>query len=225
MIFFYVLFYQLKMKIGTTNINMKTIFNLLPILLFLASCETAIEIPEEELPEPIVQKFQCNPKDICCFDLSDKNGSYKLTSKWEFVAFQAEKGSYFDNLTCLARTARFTLGGEDYENVFKITLQLGEKSSSLVGCADRPAFSFRSFDHQIEGCYETDSEGNLVINFSPENVVYDPGIGTNTFPILEFEDKIKKGLLAVESYAIESNKLYLYMKGQKNPMVFLAVED
>ncbi|MCR9081815.1 MAG: hypothetical protein NXH89_05305 [Cyclobacteriaceae bacterium] len=204
---------------------MKSVFHILPFLLVLAACETAIEIPEEELFEPIVQKFQCNPKDICCFDLSDRAGSYKLRSKWEFVAFQAEKGSSFDNLTCLGRTARFTLGGEDYENIFKITLQFGEKASSLGGCEDLPAFSFRSFDHQIDGCFQADSEGNMEINFSPENVVYDPGIGSSTFPILEFEDRIKKSLLAVESYAIESNKLYLFMKDQKNPMVFLALKD
>lgn len=204
---------------------MKSVFCILPFLVFLAACETAIEIPEEELPEPIEKEFKCNPKDICCFDLSDKVGSFKLTSKWEFVAFQAEKGSSFDNLTCLARTARFALGGEDYENIFKITLQLEEKSSSLVGCTDLPAFSFRSFDYQIEGCYVADSNGNMEIYFSPENAVYDPGVGSTTFPILEFEDRIKKSLLAVESYTIESNKLYLHMEGQKNPMVFLAIED
>jgi hypothetical protein len=204
---------------------MKTVLNLLPLLLLFSTCQTEIELPEVELPSPISEKVKCNPKDICCFDLTDKIGTYKLTSKWEFVAFQAEKGSSFDNLTCLARTARFALGGEDYENIFKITLQLGEKSSSLVGCADLPAFNFRSFDHQIEGCYVADSNGKMEIDFSPETVVYDPGVGSTTFPILEFEDRIKKSLLAVESYTIESNKLYLYMKGQKNPMVFLAIED
>ena len=213
------------MKIKITSFTMKAAFFLFPILLFLASCETAFELPEEELPAPIVKEIRCNPKDICCFDLKDKIGSYNLTSKWEFVAFQAEKGSSFDNLTCLARTARFTLSGEDYENVFKITLQLGGKSSPLIGCEDLLAFSFRSFDHQIYGCYEADSEENLRIDFSPENVVYDPGIGNKTFPILEFENKIKNSLLAVESYTIESNKLYLYMKDQKNPMVFLALEE
>lgn len=213
------------MKIEIISSKMRLTFFLLPIFLFLASCETAFEMPEEEVPEPSAKEFRCNPKDICCFDLSDKVGSYKLTSKWEFVAFQAEKGSSFDNLTCLARTARFALGGEDYENIFKITLQLGEKSSSLSGCADLPAFSFRSFDHQIDGCYKADSDGNMMINFSAENVIYDPGIGSTTFPILEFEDRIKKSLLAVESYTIESNKLYLYTEGQKNPMVFLAIED
>ena len=204
---------------------MKSVFHLLPVFLFLASCEKAFEIPEEKAPEPSAKEFRCNPKDICCFDLTDKNGSYKLTSKWEFVAFQNEKGSSFDNLTCLARTARFSLGGEDYENVFKITLQLEEKPSTLVSCVNRASFSFRSFEHQIEGCYVVDSSGNMEINFSPENVVYNPGVGSNTFPILEFEDRIKKSLLAVESFKIESNKLYLYMKGQKNPMVFLALED
>jgi hypothetical protein len=213
------------MKIEITSFTMKHAFCLLPILFFLASCDTAIEPPEEELSEPIVEEIRCNPKDICCFDLKDKIGSYNLTSKWEFVAFQAEKGSSFDNLTCLARFARFTLSGEDYENVFKIILQLGEKASPLSGCEDLPAFSFRSFDHQIDGCYEADSEGNMRIDFFPENVVYDPGVGTTTFPILEFENKIKNSFLAVESYTIESNKLYLYMKNQKNPMVFLALEE
>jgi len=182
-------------------------------------------MPEEEVPEPSAKEFRCNPKDICCFDMTDKIGSYSLTSKWEFVAFQAEKGSSFDNLTCLARIARFTLGGEDYENVFKISLQLEEKPSSLVGCVDRSRFSFLSFDHEIEGCYVVDSNGNMEISFSSENVIYDPGIGSTTLPILEFEERVKKSLLAVESYQIESNKLYLYMRNQKNPMVFLAMED
>jgi len=213
------------MKIETTSFKKKSVFHLFPIFLFLASCETVLEMPEEDVLEPSAKEFRCNPKDICCFDLTDKIRSYSLTSKWEFVAFQAEKGSSFDNLTCLARTARFSLGGEDYENVFKITLQFKEKPSSLVGCVDRPAFSFRSFDHEIEGCYAVDSNGSMKIDFSPENVVYDPGIGSTTLPILEFEERVKKSLLAVESYKIESNKLYLYIKGQKNPMVFLALED
>ena len=213
------------MRIEILSFNIKSAFRLLSILVFLTSCETAFEMPEEELPEPIAKEVPCNPKNICCFDLKNRIGSFQLTSTWEFVAFQAEKGSSFDNLTCLARFARFSLSGEDYENVFKITLQLGEKSSSLSECADLPAFSFRSFDHQIDGCYEADSDGNMMINFSAENVIYDPGIGSTTLPILEFEDRIKKSLLAVESYTIESNKLYLYMKDQKNPMVFLALED
>ena len=213
------------MKIETTSLKINSVFHLFPVLLFLASCETAIEMPKEALTGPISKEFRCNPKDICCFDMRDKIGSYQLTSTWEFVAFQVEKGSSFDNLTCLARTARFTSSGENYDNIFKITLQLEEKSSSLSGCEDLPTFSFRSFDHQIKGCYGIDANGSMKIDFSPENVVYDPGIGNKTFPILEFEGKIKKSLLAVESYKIESNKLYLYMKDQKNPMVFLALED
>lgn len=69
------------------------------------------------------------------------------------------------------------------------------------------------------------SDGNLTFNFFTENTVYFPSPAANTFPMMAFENKIKESLLAVESYEIESNKLYLKMRGRTDKMLFLAIED
>src|SRR5690606_23046154 len=114
------------------------------LLVTSLSCSRQLD-DDEQLSPPQVVKKECNPKDVCCFDLSDKPGEYDLLSQWEFVAFQKSKDSYFDNLSCLARIAEFSLGGEDYNNVFKVTLKLSENSSPLNSCETLPGFVFRSF--------------------------------------------------------------------------------
>ncbi len=194
------------------------------LIFFIVACSTEIEEPELIPHLPEAAKKECNPKDICCYDLSGKHGLYDIFSRWEFVAFQKSKDNYFDNLTCLARIAEFALGGEDYDNVFQVTLQLSKKSSTLNSCGTLPSFEFRSFNHKILGCYEASPEGMLKFNFTEENITFFPSPAANTFPLLEFEMKIKESLAAVETYEIGQNKLYLNIKGQSEKMIFIAIE-
>ncbi len=195
------------------------------LLFLIIACSTEIEEPELIPSLPDTAQKECNPKDICCYDLSEKRGVYDLFTQWEFVVFQKSKDNYFDNLTCLARTAEFALGGEDYDNVFQVTLKLSKKSSTINSCSPLADFTFRSFNHEILGCYEVSPEGMLKFNFTEETITFSPSRATHTFPMLEFEKKIKESLAAVETYQIDQNKLYLGIKGQSEKMVFIAIEE
>ncbi|WP_111670813.1 hypothetical protein [Algoriphagus litoralis] len=209
------------MKLDSTQKTLLGIF----LSFLIAACSTGIEEPEQIQPLPEVVNKGCNPKDPCCFDLSGRPGEYDLLDKWEFVGFQKSKEGYIDHLTCLARIAEFALGGEDFDNIFQITLQLSDKSSDHGLCDDFPDFEFRSFNHEILGCYESNSEGLLKFNFTEENITFFASPATTTLPMQEFETGIKKALSAVESYEIDENKLYLKVKDKSEKMLFLAMED
>jgi hypothetical protein len=183
------------------------------------------EITETEVITPLPVKQKCNPKDICCFDLGDQVGTSDLFSNWEFIAFQRTKGSSFDNLTCNARIAVFALGGEKYDTVFRVMLKFEKLPSSLTYCGDLPGFELRTFSNQIKGCYNTNKDKTIQLKTQSESIVYIPGVASNTFPILEFEQDILEDIQNVESYVIESDKLYLTVKGKSYKLLFVARED
>ncbi|MCE7055169.1 hypothetical protein LZF95_10825 [Algoriphagus sp. AGSA1] len=203
---------------------MKNLFNTFLILL-LVGCAKEIEEPEPFEPLPIGSG--CNPKDICCYDLREKSGVYDLFSSWEFAGFQHITNGYetLDDLTCLARIAVFALGGEDYDNVFKITLQFSKEDSKLAGCQNLDAFNLRTFSNKITGCYSSTESGNLVIVAPEIGIEFIPNNASNTFPVLGFETDFLKAIESVESYEIKSNKLYLTSKDINEKLLFIAIED
>ncbi|MDR7129932.1 hypothetical protein J2X69_002278 [Algoriphagus sp. 4150] len=196
------------------------------LILLLLGCSKEIEEPEPFEPLPIGS--YCNPKDICCYDLSDKAGAFDLYSSWEFAGFQditTDHGT-LDNLTCFARTAVFALGGEDYDNVFKVTLQFSKEDSKLSECPNLAAFNLRTFSNKITGCYSSSKAGNLSIVAPEEGIEFIPNNNaSNTFPVLEFEADFLKAIESVESYEIKSNKLYLTSKSISEKLLFIAIED
>lgn len=206
---------------------MKTFLNLLlstVLLFFVSSCSSLIDT-DPEVIESEIEKIQCNTVDVCCFDLSDQSGDYNLKSKWEFVGYQEEKGTPFDNLSCLARIAEFALGGEDYDKITRVTLILSEKTSPLINCENYPLFYFKSFNKEINGCYDSNQSGEILFNFGSENVILTPSNNYTTLPMVDFEQKIENDLSNVEKYEIDHNKLYLYIKGENKKMVFIAFMD
>lgn len=211
---------------------MKLFFNYSIITILLAtilSCTTEIEEPEIDLePEVIVPEIKkpvCNPKDVCCFDLSDQPGEFNLVSKWEFAGYQESKESLLDNLTCLARWAEFSLGGEDYDKITQVTLLLSDKMSSMPNCKDLPQFFFKSFNIAINGCYQTSGTNEINLHFSPEDVILTPSNNFTALPMVDFEQMIEKDLSNIEKYEIDNNKLYLQIKEKSEKMVFLAIEE
>lgn len=196
------------------------------LILLLLGCSKEIEEPEPFEPLPVGST--CNPKDICCYDLSDKSGAYDLYSSWEFAGFQDVSSNHgtLDNLTCLARTAVFALGGEDYDDVFKVTLQFSKEDSKLSECQNLGAFNLRTFSNKITGCYSISNEENLSM-FAPEKgIEFIPNDNaSNTFPVLQFEPDFFEAIESVESYEIKSNKLYLTSKSISEKLLFIAIED
>ncbi|WPR74654.1 hypothetical protein [Algoriphagus sp. NG3] len=196
------------------------------LILLLLGCSEEIEEPEPFEPLPIGS--YCNPKDICCYDLSDKEGAYDLYSSWEFAGFQDVTTDHetLDNLTCLARIAVFALGGEDYENLFKVTLQFSKEGSKLSECKDLAAFNLRTFSNKITGCYSSSNEENLSMVAPEKGIEFIPNNNaSNTFPVLGFEADFLKAIESVESYEIKSNKLYLTSKGINEKLLFIAIEE
>ncbi|REG91928.1 hypothetical protein [Algoriphagus antarcticus] len=198
------------------------------MIILLLGCSQEIENPELVEPPPLLIETKCNPKDICCYDLSDKAGKYDLYSSWEFAGFQnsSTDPEPFDNLTCLARIAVFSLGGEDYSNIFKVTLQFSKEDSKLSECHNLASFNVRTFSNEIEGCFSSSKAGNLTFFAPKEGIEFIPYINTsNTFPVLEFEADFLKAIESVESFEIKSNKLYLTSKGISAKLLFIAIED
>lgn len=195
------------------------------LTLLLVGCSKEIEDPEPFVPLPIGSG--CNPKDICCYDLREKSGDYDLYSSWEFAGFQTitNDNESLDYLTCLARTAVFTLGGEDYDNVFKVTLQFSNEDSKISECENLSAFNLRTFSNKITGCYSRNEAGNLSMFTPEEGIEFIPNNASNTFPVLGFEDDFLRAIQSVESYEIKSNKLYFTSKGTSSKLIFIAIED
>jgi hypothetical protein len=88
-----------------------------------------------------------------------------------------------------------------------------------------PGFELRTFSNQIKGCYNTNKDKTIQLKTQSESIVYIPGVASNTFPILEFEQDILEDIQNVESYVIESDKLYLTVKGKSYKLLFVARED
>lgn len=190
------------------------------ILLFLSACGAIDEPPyNEEITEDISPRKN---RDICQFDLSDKDGDFDLFGKWEFVAFQNIQDKKLDQLTCMARWAEFALAGEDYENVYKITLDILEPH---VNTEDKSKFDFyiRTFSFEYSGQIELSDE-TLSFLIDSAATKYKPSSASTTLPAHEFEAKFLKSLEAVKVYHLENNKLYFYGSG-KERMTFLALED
>lgn len=180
-------------------------------------------IESEILSSPSLDvERKCDPRDICCFDLGDQVGDFDLFSDWEFISFQETKGSSFDNLTCNARIAVFALGGENYESVFRVMLKFEKSASDLNFCEDLPTFQLRTFSNEINGCYNAKKDQSIQLKTSNESITYLPGPANTTLPVLEFEQDILSDIQNVESYVIESNKLYLNVKGKSYKLLFVA---
>ncbi|RAI95246.1 META domain-containing protein [Algoriphagus yeomjeoni] len=199
---------------------------LLALLIFmLLSCSE--EIGDPEVFEPLPMGSGCNPKDICCYDLREKSGVYDLFSSWEFAGFQTitNDNESLDYLTCLARTAVFTLGGEDYDNVFKVTLQLSKEDSKISACENLAAFNLRTFSNKITGCYSSSESGSLSMFTPEEGIEFIPNNASYTFPVLGFENDFLEAIQSVDSYEIKSNKLYLTTNSTSEKLLFIAIED
>ena len=196
------------------------------LILLFSGCSTEIEDPELFVPLSI-GSGGCNPKDICCYDLREKSAVYDLFSSWEFAGFQniTDGHETLDNLTCLARTAVFALGGEDYDNVFKVTLDFSNEDSKMSECENLAAFNLRTFSNKITGCYSRTEAGTLSMFTPEEGIEFIPNYASSTLPVLEFEDDFLEAIESVESYKIISNKLYLTSKGIREKLLFIAVED
>lgn len=194
-------------------------------------CSREIEEPEPPLLpkplEPLTVVKDCNPKDVCCFDLSDQEGVFDIYSSWEFVEFLdvTNKPAMYDNLTCLARIAVFALGGEDYENVFKVTLQFSKEDSEFSECQNSPAFSIRTFSHKITGCYSVGKSGGLTLSIPADGKEFMQIGASTTLPVLQFEYDFLKAIESVESYELVNNKLYLTSSQISEKLLFIAIED
>jgi hypothetical protein len=194
-------------------------------LLLTFSCIPEIIEPEIIDPLPLAVERKCNPKDICCFDLGDQVGEFDLFSNWEFIAFQHKKGSSFDNLTCNARIAVFALGGKNYDAVFRVMLKFEKSSSALNSCVGLPRFELRTFSNEIKGCYAAKKDQTIQLKTPNESITYLQGPANTTLPVLAFEQDILADIQNVESYIIESNKLYLSVKGKSYKLLFVARKD
>ncbi|MCC5937148.1 MAG: hypothetical protein JJU34_07690 [Lunatimonas sp.] len=203
--------------------------NRLCFLLFIAftACVSPADpsYPEEPVipapPTPPSPPAQESGRNICVFDLSEKEGEFELTGKWEFVGFQDMHSGRLDNLTCLARIAEFTLTGEDYDNLFQVILNLSQDGKQ---CSESIYFDAISFSSHLQGCYQVDEE---VITF----VIPDSGIRTipsfagTTFPVQGFEIKFLEGLRSAKHFQMENNKLFLYGEKEEERMVFISLDE
>lgn len=196
-------------------------FSLL-ILVILTSCinRESPKLLEEEIEE---QPSKPKVQHICSIDLSDKEGDFEFYRVWEFAGFQDIQTKQLDNLTCLARVADFALNGEDFDNIFKITLEFGD-SVTLDYCQDLTLFQARTFSFLLTGCVEESIEG-IKLHIDLENRQFFQGPASNTLPMIAFEEDFLKGLKETKVYEIENNKLYLYGTKGRHRMAFVALED
>ena len=195
------------------------------LLIFLLICSCVKEeMPnheEEEVVDPIEEVKRRN---ICEFDISDRDGTFDLFRTWEFAGFQNPNTQHLDNLTCMARVANFALNGEDYENMKNITLNLNEEIEESGFCTGFPKFEASTFSYNFHGCFENvDEEISFIV--SMEDREYIPKPESTTFPVLEFEENFLKAIQAAKAYQIEKYRLYLYSAESNSRMVFVALDD
>ncbi|MBB6326881.1 hypothetical protein FHS59_002509 [Algoriphagus iocasae] len=95
----------------------------------------------------------------------------------------------------------------------------------MVNCENYPLFYFKSFNKEINGCYDSNQSGEILFNFDSENVILTPSNNYTALPMVDFEQKIENDLSNVEKYVIDHNKLYLFIKGENKKMVFIAFRD
>jgi hypothetical protein len=172
--------------------------------------------PEEyAVPAPYSPPAQESGRNICDFDLSEKDGEYELAGKWEFAGFQDIHSGRMDNRTCLARIADFALTGEDYDTLYQVILNLSQDGKQ---CTESVFFDAISFSYHLQGCYQVDEE---IITF----VIPDSGIRTiptfagTTFPVQGFEIRFLEGLRSAKHFQIEKNKLFLNYCRPRSKMI------
>jgi hypothetical protein len=152
------------------------------VLIFYSCVRDDNPIPEEVIEVP----QETRTRGVCDFDLSDKEGEFSFIRTWEFAGFQNLKDKKLDHLTCLARVADFALNGEDWDNLYKVTLTFTEIPSKFEGCQSYFTFEAISFGTKYSGCYIED-EGNISF-FIPENGIEDlPSPAGSTLPVLVLE--------------------------------------
>ncbi|TVP50002.1 MAG: hypothetical protein EA341_08530 [Mongoliibacter sp.] len=196
-------------------------FAVFGILLVLCACGTIDEPPNnEEITEEVTPRKNRN---ICAFDLSDVDGDFDLFGKWEFVAFQEAESGNLDQLTCMARWAEFALAGEDYDNVFQITLDILESHGNTE---NKTMFDFniRTFSYEYFGQIELTID-TLLFLIDTIATKYHPNPASSTLPAHEFEARFFENLRETKVYHLDNNKLYLYGKHGDQRMTFLALED
>jgi hypothetical protein len=191
-------------------------------LLFSCVNDNGPSISEEEI-------ISENPKpdrfNVCGFDLSDKEGTFKLEGKWEFAGFFDTRSNSLDNLTCTARWAKFFFDGEDKENVYKIILDI--KSATFSGenpeCIESPTFETTGFKTKISGCYN--ATGEPLIGFNIIEKIYVDKLETTTLEEAAADIAYFEGLQNAFKFEIVKNKLFIYTDRSNEKMVFLALED
>ncbi|WP_209331818.1 hypothetical protein [Lunatimonas salinarum] len=179
--------------------------------------EPAIPAPPTS-PSPPVQG---SGRNICDFDLSEKEGEYELAGKWEFAGFQDIHSGRLDNLTCLARIADFALTGEDYDNLYQVILNLSQDRKQ---CNESVYFDAISFSYHLQGCYQVGEEGITFV--IPESGIRSiPSLASTTYPVLSFEIRFLEGLRSAKNFQMEKNKLFLYGEKEEERMVFVSLDE
>jgi hypothetical protein len=194
----------------------------LAILLFSCIKDNNPAIPEEII---LTDNSQPEKFNVCRFDLSDKEGIFKLEGKWEFAGFFDTRSNTLDNLTCTARWAKFFFDGEDKENVYKIILEI--KSATFSGenpeCIESPTFETTGFKTKISGCYNATAEP--LIGFKIIEKIYVDKLETTTLEEEAADIAYFEGLQNAFKYEIVKNKLFIYTDRSNEKMVFLAVKE
>lgn len=200
---------------------MKNLSYLLLLLAFSACIPAADPTYPEESTPPPPPPVEEKGRNVCDFDLSEKEGEYQLVGKWEFAGFQNIHSGRMDNLTCLARIADFALTGEDYDNLFKVILNLSQDNKD---CNESDSFEAISFGSHFQGCYQVDEE---VIKFviSESDIRSIPSPAATTFPVQGFDIKFLEGLRSAKHFHIAKNKLYLYGDKEEERMVFVTLDE
>ncbi|MCL6258539.1 hypothetical protein M3O96_05530 [Aquiflexum sp. TKW24L] len=177
-------------------------------------------ITEEVIEKPGEER----KRGVCDFDLSDKEGEFSFLRTWELAGFQNLKDGKLDHLICLARVADFALNGEDWDNLYKVTLTFTEIPSKFESCQSDFTFEAISFGKKFTGCY-IENEGNISFHVPDNGIELLPNPARNTLPIVQFDYDFLEYLKEAKVYQIEKNKLYIYGKAGDYRMTFVALED
>ncbi|WP_158860662.1 hypothetical protein [Lunatibacter salilacus] len=200
---------------------MKNISYLLFLFAFSACIPAEDSTYPEEVTLPTPPPIEENRRNICDFDLSEKEGEYELAGKWEFAGFQDIQTGKMDNLTCLARIADFALSGEDYDNLFKVILNLSQVGGH---CNETVSFEAISFGSHFQGCYQADGEF-ITFVISESDIRSIPSSASTTFPVQGFEIRFLEDLRTARNFQIAKNKLYLYGEKEEERIVFVALDE
>jgi hypothetical protein len=190
-------------------------------ILILTSCRGVDE--DWNVEEGDFEVPPSSRRNICAFDLSDVEEEFDFFGKWEFAGFQDINSKQFDQLTCMARYAEFALSGEDYDNVFQVTLEINDKTDQDI-CSESKGFYIKTFSFEYSGCVDITVEG-VTFLIDSAATKYQPGPASHTLPMHEFEARFIENLQETRVYHLDNNKLYLYGMPGDQRMSFLALED